>query len=77
METGIGPWTAQYIAMRALSWPDAFPDSDLGIIKAIGSKRRKDILAMAEQWRPWRAYSVMHLWHRPAESQPLMISTEE
>ncbi|MCV6587851.1 MAG: helix-turn-helix domain-containing protein [Marinobacterium sp.] len=64
---GIGPWTAQYIAMRALSWPDAFPDSDLGIIKALEprlrSRKRRDILAFAARWQPWRASAVMQLWH--------------
>ena len=65
---GIGPWTAQYIAMRALSWPDAFPDSDLGIIKALGMKRPKELREHAQQWRPWRAYAVMHLWAGLSES---------
>lgn len=64
---GIGPWTAQYIAMRALSWPDAFPDQDLGVIKAMGTKNRKEIVSRAEPWRPWRAYAVMHLWHQNME----------
>ena len=59
---GIGVWTAQYIAMRALSWPDAFPHTDLGIMKALGEKNPKRILETAEQWRPWRAYAAMHLW---------------
>jgi AraC family transcriptional regulator of adaptative response / DNA-3-methyladenine glycosylase II len=59
---GIGEWTAQYIAMRALSWPDAFPHTDLGIIKALGEKNPKKILALTEKWRPWRAYAVLHLW---------------
>ena len=65
---GIGPWTAQYIGMRALAWPDAFPDSDLGVMKAVGSRKRKEILTHAEAWRPWRAYAVMHLWHQPART---------
>jgi AraC family transcriptional regulator of adaptative response / DNA-3-methyladenine glycosylase II len=60
---GIGEWTAQYIAMRALSWPDAFPHTDLGIVKALGMKKPKEILAVAEQWRPWRAYAALHLWN--------------
>lgn len=60
--TGIGEWTAQYIAMRALGWPDAFPHTDLGVMKALGEKNPKRILAAAEAWRPWRAYAVMHLW---------------
>ncbi|HMJ60378.1 MAG TPA: AlkA N-terminal domain-containing protein [Bryobacteraceae bacterium] len=59
---GIGEWTAQYIAMRALAWPDAFPHTDLGIMKALGEKNPKRILAAAEAWRPWRSYAVMHLW---------------
>jgi AraC family transcriptional regulator of adaptative response / DNA-3-methyladenine glycosylase II len=59
---GIGDWTAQYIAMRALAWPDAFPAADLGVMKALGEKKKQRVLAMAETWRPWRAYAVMHLW---------------
>lgn len=60
---GIGDWTAQYIAMRALSWPDAFPHSDFGVMKALGATRPRQALLTAEPWRPWRAYAVMHLWH--------------
>lgn len=60
---GIGQWTAQYIAMRALSWPDAFPHTDLGIKHALGETNAKKILAMAERWRPWRAYATINLWH--------------
>ena len=59
---GIGEWTAQYIAMRALAWPDAFPHTDLGIRTALGEKNPKRILEMADRWRPWRAYAAMHLW---------------
>ncbi len=59
---GIGEWTAQYIAMRALAWPDAFPHTDLGVMKALREKDPKRVLAAAEAWRPWRAYAVMHLW---------------
>ena len=59
---GIGEWTAQYIAMRALSWPDAFPHTDLGIRKALGGSSPKQILELAEKWRPWRAYAALHLW---------------
>lgn len=62
---GIGEWTAQYIAMRALAWPDAFPHTDLGVMKALGETRPKHVLARAEPWQPWRAYAVMHLWHLP------------
>jgi AraC family transcriptional regulator of adaptative response / DNA-3-methyladenine glycosylase II len=58
---GIGAWTAQYIAMRALAWPDAFPHPDVAIIKAMKATPR-EALAASESWRPWRAYAVMHLW---------------
>jgi AraC family transcriptional regulator of adaptative response / DNA-3-methyladenine glycosylase II len=58
---GIGPWTAQYIAMRALRWPDAFPDGDLMLLRAAGTGR-KELLARAEAWRPWRAYATHYLW---------------
>jgi len=64
---GVGEWTAQYIAMRALAWPDAFPHTDLGVMKALGTKDAKRILAVAEAWRPWRAYAVMHLWNSLAK----------
>jgi AraC family transcriptional regulator of adaptative response / DNA-3-methyladenine glycosylase II len=65
---GIGPWTANYLAMRGLSDPDAFPSADLGIIKALKSTSQnkpnnKEILTMAEQWRPWRSYAALYLWH--------------
>lgn len=59
---GIGEWTAQYIAMRALAWPDAFPHTDLGVMKALNEKNPKRLLEAGEAWRPWRAYAVMHLW---------------
>ncbi|HET7764141.1 MAG TPA: AlkA N-terminal domain-containing protein [Burkholderiales bacterium] len=66
---GIGEWTAQYIAMRALSWPDAFPHTDLGVMKALGGKGAKRVLKAGEAWRPWRAYAVMHLWQSLAKEQ--------
>lgn len=59
---GVGPWTAQYIAMRALRWPDAFPAGDLGLLKASQHKSARKLAAAAERWRPWRAYAAMHLW---------------
>ncbi len=59
---GVGDWTVEYIAMRALSWPDAFPHSDLGIKKALPGKNAREILQISEKWRPWRAYAAMHLW---------------
>ena len=60
---GVGEWTVQYIAMRALAWPDAFPHTDLGVMKALGETRPAGVLAAGEAWRPWRAYAVMHLWN--------------
>jgi AraC family transcriptional regulator of adaptative response / DNA-3-methyladenine glycosylase II len=59
---GIGEWTAQYLAMRALSWPDAFPASDLGVLKALGVKNARLSTSRAEAFRPWRAYATLHLW---------------
>ncbi|HEV3209876.1 MAG TPA: AlkA N-terminal domain-containing protein [Chthoniobacterales bacterium] len=59
---GIGEWTTQYIAMRALRWSDAFPESDLGILKALRTKTPSHAASLAERWRPWRAYAAMHLW---------------
>jgi AraC family transcriptional regulator of adaptative response / DNA-3-methyladenine glycosylase II len=64
---GIGEWTAQYIAMRALAWPDAFPHTDLVVMKTLGEKSSKNLLAAGEKWRPWRAYAVMHLWASAAQ----------
>jgi AraC family transcriptional regulator of adaptative response / DNA-3-methyladenine glycosylase II len=59
---GIGDWTASYIALRALRWPDAFPASDLGLLRGYGAKTAAVLRAAAEAWRPWRGYAAMHLW---------------
>jgi AraC family transcriptional regulator of adaptative response / DNA-3-methyladenine glycosylase II len=63
---GIGPWTAEYVAMRALGDPDAFPGTDLGIRRALARRGapadRTAVAQIAERWRPWRAYAVQHLW---------------
>jgi AraC family transcriptional regulator, regulatory protein of adaptative response / DNA-3-methyladenine glycosylase II len=59
---GLGPWTAQYIAMRALSDPDALPAGDLALLRAAGMKTAAEMERYAERWRPWRAYAAMHLW---------------
>jgi AraC family transcriptional regulator of adaptative response / DNA-3-methyladenine glycosylase II len=59
---GLGPWTAQYIAMRALSEPDAFPGGDLVLLRAAGMKTTAEIESHSERWRPWRAYAAMHIW---------------
>jgi AraC family transcriptional regulator of adaptative response / DNA-3-methyladenine glycosylase II len=64
---GIGDWTAEYVAMRALKNPDAFPASDLGLLRAFdgpGRERMKarELATRAEAWRPWRAYAALLLW---------------
>jgi AraC family transcriptional regulator of adaptative response / DNA-3-methyladenine glycosylase II len=69
---GIGEWTAQYIALRALHETDAFPASDVGLLRgaARGASTRPtpaDLLQRAEPWRPWRAYAAQHLWVADAE----------
>jgi len=63
---GIGEWTAQYIAMRELREPDAFPAADVGLLRAMAVDGRRpsppQLLSRAERWRPWRAYATLHLW---------------
>jgi len=59
---GIGQWTAQYVAMRALAEPDAFPSSDLGLMRALDLSDPRELERRAESWRPWRAYAAMYLW---------------
>src|SRR6185436_9066858 len=62
---GIGDWTAQYVALRALGEPDAFPASDLGLLRSPASggvKGPRELLARAESWRPWRGYAAIVLW---------------
>jgi AraC family transcriptional regulator of adaptative response / DNA-3-methyladenine glycosylase II len=63
---GIGQWTAQYVVMRALNEPDAFPSSDLGLLLAASNRKTrmtpKALEQRAEAWRPWRAYAAMYLW---------------
>jgi AraC family transcriptional regulator of adaptative response / DNA-3-methyladenine glycosylase II len=72
---GIGEWTAQYIALRALHEPDAFPASDVGLLRAMDESLGKratpdELLAMAQGWRPWRAYAAQHLW--TADATPVV-----
>jgi len=67
---GVGEWTAQYIGMRALSWPDAFPHTDYGVLKAMREKDARKALARAAAWQPWRAYAVMHLWRSLETENP-------
>jgi AraC family transcriptional regulator, regulatory protein of adaptative response / DNA-3-methyladenine glycosylase II len=59
---GIGPWTAQYIAMRALRWPDAFPKEDVALRNRLGGVSAARAEALSEAWRPWRSYATLHLW---------------
>jgi AraC family transcriptional regulator of adaptative response / DNA-3-methyladenine glycosylase II len=63
---GIGTWTAHYIAMRALGWPDAFVATDVGVLRALREKNPARALARSEAWRPWRSYAVVHLWRKNA-----------
>ncbi len=72
---GIGEWTAQYIAMRALREPDAFPAADIGLLRALADEHGKrpspaELLRRAEAWRPWRAYAAIHLWAADAQVAP-------
>ena len=59
---GIGPWTAQLIALRALAWPDAWLPTDIGVLNALGTRSPAEASARVEACRPWRAYAVMALW---------------
>jgi AraC family transcriptional regulator of adaptative response / DNA-3-methyladenine glycosylase II len=64
---GVGEWTAQYIAMRELREPDAFPAADVGLLRAMADAAGRrpsppELLARAQGWRPWRAYAALHLW---------------
>ncbi|MBD9664930.1 DNA-3-methyladenine glycosylase II [Variovorax beijingensis] len=62
---GIGAWTAQYIAMRALRWPDAFPAGDVALQKALGVSTERAASQASQAWRPWRSYAVLRAWHAP------------
>jgi AraC family transcriptional regulator of adaptative response / DNA-3-methyladenine glycosylase II len=61
---GIGPWTAHYIAMRALRWPDAFPKEDMVLRNSLGGVTAAEAEAMSQAWRPWRSYATLYLWQR-------------
>jgi len=67
---GCGPWTAHYIAMRWLGWPDAFPPGDVAVLKALGLahlgkgvRAEREAERRSQAWRPWRAYAVLRLWN--------------
>ncbi|MBP2656876.1 MAG: alkA 2, partial [Firmicutes bacterium] len=59
---GIGPWTAQYLALRALGWPDAFLHTDYGVKKALSDRSSQEILQLSQKWSPWRSYATILLW---------------
>jgi AraC family transcriptional regulator, regulatory protein of adaptative response / DNA-3-methyladenine glycosylase II len=63
---GIGNWTAQYIAMRALGEPDAFPAGDAALLRALNLTSHRELEQRSQSWRPWRAYATMYLWNAPA-----------
>ncbi len=71
---GIGDWTAQYIAMRALRWPDAFPAADVALHKALGLRDAphpgRAAEARSQAWRPWRSYAVLRSWYTPPTADP-------
>ncbi len=76
---GVGEWTAQYIALRELREPDAFPHADVGLMRALADEtgRRpaaQELFARAEAWRPWRAYAAQHLWAADAAQTASMRS---
>jgi AraC family transcriptional regulator of adaptative response / DNA-3-methyladenine glycosylase II len=79
---GIGEWTAQYIAMRQLREPDAFPAADVGLMRALADAdgvrpTPAELLARAEAWRPWRAYAALHLWASdPQAPAPAKVKTD-
>jgi 3-methyladenine DNA glycosylase/8-oxoguanine DNA glycosylase len=67
---GIGTWTAQYVAMRALGEPDVFPSTDLGLLRALDLTTSRELEHRAESWRPWRAYAAMYLWRIASQRLP-------
>ena len=69
---GIGRWTARYIALRALGWPDAWPSGDIALHKALGVRKAAHADAIAEAWSPWRGYATLHLWRRLGEGLPTL-----
>ncbi len=73
---GVGDWTAQYIALRAARETDAFPASDVGLLRGAAERGQRpspaDLHGRAEAWRPWRAYAAQHLWAADSASAPHM-----
>ncbi len=66
---GIGDWTAHYIAMRALRWPDAFPAGDIALQKALDVSTARAAEEASAAWQPWRSYAVLRAWARPLEKK--------
>ncbi len=66
---GIGRWTANYVAMRALRWPDAFPKEDAIVRKRLGGMSPALAEERSQPWRPWRSYATLHLWQQGASPQ--------
>jgi AraC family transcriptional regulator of adaptative response / DNA-3-methyladenine glycosylase II len=72
---GIGAWTAHYIAMRALRWPDAFPKEDIVVRKALGGVTAARAEELSQAWRPWRSYATLHLWRAAGGAAQRTTST--
>jgi AraC family transcriptional regulator of adaptative response / DNA-3-methyladenine glycosylase II len=66
---GLGAWTAEYLSMRALHFPDVLPAGDLALRKALGGSTGAEVRRRAEAWRPWRAYAAVHLWTALAKQE--------
>ncbi len=66
---GVGRWTAHYIAMRALRWPDAFPQDDIAVRRNLGGVSSSEAEAMSHSWRPWRSYAVLHIWRNSVQGR--------
>ena len=73
---GIGAWTAHYIAMRALRWPDAFPKEEVALRNALGRVTAARADELSQPWRPWRSYATLHLWFEAGE-EPTAIAPSE
>ena len=73
---GIGAWTAQYIAMRALRWPDAFPSGDIAVRKKLGGVTPARAEERSRAWRPWRSYATLHLWESVSHPERSEGSTQ-
>ncbi len=73
---GVGAWTAHYIAMRALRWPDAFPKEDVALRNALGRVTAARADELSQPWRPWRSYATLHLWFEAGEEQSTLAPSE-